>query len=1009
MNNSINSSNKKKRANPQASDGTDEAVEGAPGEGAAVATNGASTSASSSNFRNVSACNRCRLRKNRCDQKLPACTSCEKANVKCVGFDPVSKREIPRSYVYYLESRVQHLESLLQANEILYAPTDDFSMSVTTPPSPNVASMGETTVAGAQNDRSNAGPISAVSNEQTEQKHLSNLVHNIGMVSVQGASDARYLGSTSGISFARVVFAAVKSSVSGSTSERGGVRPSKPLTSGAATGGTTMRDSFFGLQTKPAIKPATFPDKDIGQRLMELYFEHSNPQIPVLHRGEFMALFDRVYATDEKKRTPRELYMLNIVFATGAGVILEASDKNNDGENAPDSKTGQSRKRQKLSHEQSRPEEYHASAIVHLESFLGSSSSSTDGIGGGLEELQAVLLLAGFALLRPVAPGLWYIVGVAMRLAVDLGLHNEDPEASAETGEDQGQTEMTAAAREEYGRRQYIRDYRRRLWWCVYSFDRLVSTCVGRPFGITDQVITTEFPTLLDDKYITPNGFLTPPQNEYGSIPSYKHVSYHYFRLRLLQSEVLQVLQHRQTQQFRERGTVHGANRWMHTDLPSPFLSRYSSFREWRGDIDRRLYEWIESSPTQTMTGVAFSPLFLELNYWLTVTMLYRQSLSVPPSLAGELDATTGDDVTSPGHVDYEEEDEEMVFLKVAEAGQKTLKIYRQLHRVRLVNHTFLATHHLFMSGISFLYAIWHSTVVRSKLTLDDVDFTILAATSVLGDMIEKCPPAEACRDAFDRMSKATIAMVEQTTGFGSQALRYIAQAQKVQQHAEAAAASEHIIRKPNPASVVATGNQGRSQQHQQPQQARRPMPRFDMNLRDLFTDDESTNRPSAQRRGPFPAMARPQNAAIKREGGAGFPGTPTGPSYQQNQISPQLYAPSPPVDSSLQATPPPLARQSPSQHHYYPRGGQNYLASGPQGVPGQLEGFEFLQDFQVPDQGGLLGQAGQAPGGYGEFDMGFGAGGLAFDGGGQPWDEHGGFDLFDGFFFGGTNGGGQR
>ena len=46
-----------------------------------------SSSVSSSNFRNVSACNRCRLRKNRCDQKLPACTSCEKANVKYDGFD----------------------------------------------------------------------------------------------------------------------------------------------------------------------------------------------------------------------------------------------------------------------------------------------------------------------------------------------------------------------------------------------------------------------------------------------------------------------------------------------------------------------------------------------------------------------------------------------------------------------------------------------------------------------------------------------------------------------------------------------------------------------------------------------------------------------------------------------------------------------------------------------------------------------------------------------------------
>ena len=50
----------------------------------------------SSNFRNVSACNRCRLRKNRCDQRLPSCASCAKAGVACVGYDPITKKEIPR-------------------------------------------------------------------------------------------------------------------------------------------------------------------------------------------------------------------------------------------------------------------------------------------------------------------------------------------------------------------------------------------------------------------------------------------------------------------------------------------------------------------------------------------------------------------------------------------------------------------------------------------------------------------------------------------------------------------------------------------------------------------------------------------------------------------------------------------------------------------------------------------------------------------------------------------------
>jgi hypothetical protein len=50
---------------------------------------------------------------------------------------------------------------------------------------------------------------------------------------------------------------------------------------------------------------------------------------------------------------------------------------------------------------------------------------------------------------------------------------------------------------------------------------------------------------------------------------------------------------------------------------------------------------------------------------------------------------------------------------------------------------------------------------------MDEVDFTVLAAKSVFTDMIDKCPPAEACRDAFDRTAKATIKMASSTGGFG--------------------------------------------------------------------------------------------------------------------------------------------------------------------------------------------------------------------------------------------------
>lgn len=183
---------------------------------------------------------------------------------------------------------------------------------------------------------------------------------------------------------------------------------------------------------------------------------------------------------------------------------------------------------------------------------------------------------------------------------------------------------------------------------------------------------------MLDDKYITKEGFLVP--EGYQGKPTYKVVSYHYFRLRLLQSEILQVLQHRQAQQARAIGANQG-NEYMHTKLPSPFLVNFDSFRSWRLDIDRRLLEWRESSPSQQDAGVQFSPLFLELNYWQAVIMLYRQSLAVPAGLANELGNTDGN-VGSPSVVDAEErEDEEHVFLKVAEAGQKVLKLYRYVQK----------------------------------------------------------------------------------------------------------------------------------------------------------------------------------------------------------------------------------------------------------------------------------------------------------------------------------------
>ncbi|KAI1505290.1 fungal-specific transcription factor domain-containing protein [Biscogniauxia marginata] len=944
----------------------------------------------SSSFRNVSACNRCRLRKNRCDQKLPSCASCEKARVPCVGYDPITKREIPRSYVFYLETRVDQLEALLRANNIQFPPAENLEYC-SRPVSDNAIGRSTADVGHATLPE-NAEPAGA-------SKPYSNgegMARPAKVVKHSAHSGQRYLGSTNGVSFARVVFAAVQSSVGDhrSNSDKAGIRPYKPgAENGAAASGTSMRDSFFGLHTRPTISPAEFPDKNLAEKLVRLYFEHANPQIPVLHRGDFMQMFELAYADEGRIRGPKELYVLNMVFAIGGGIIMDA-------QTAASKTSGEIKK-------QAQPEEYHASAIIHLEACLSNS-------GGGLEELQAVLLLANFALLRPVPPGLWYIVGVAMRLAVDLGLHYEDGKdiefdlgdpMNITKADPNGDKSREAHARER-GRREYVRDLRRRLWWCTYSLDRLVSVCVGRPFGVSDQVITTEFPSMLDDRYITHAGF-SRPAPEGG--PTYKVVAKHYWRLRLLQSEILQVLQYQQAQIARYNGQ-NMQNEYMHTHLPSPFLQKFDSFRSWRRNIDQRLYDWKNSAPTKLDSGVAFSPEFLELNYWQTIIMLYRQSLSVPAMFEGEYH--TSKEVNSPSVFAAElQEDEERVYLKVAEAGQKILRLYRQLHLVGLVNYTYLATHHLFMAGISYLYAIWHSRVVRSRLTMDEVDFTILAATSVFSDLIEKCPPAEACRDAFDRTAKATIKMANSTGGFGQVPNRTKRESKGSSDRIDYLTAREATANRQRPHHRASSDNNGHRSTTTTPYEMLGPDAYGSHNTSAQMTPIQSTQQttpyrhtvPNLKTEQDGYSMLRtmpPSNlsagslsdAASLPDNSAIDPVLLPSPGAQVN--SPISVASLTPQSTTNQA---PYSQTTPNTNFNMLRSSQTGFAPGSINYS-DLQGMDFLQGLQdQPTSDGINNPDMQ-------MDMGFG---LGWEGMHHDFSDGQQMDLFDGFFFGGQQGGG--
>jgi hypothetical protein len=120
-----------------------------------------------------------------------------------------------------------------------------------------------------------------------------------------------------------------------------------------------------------------------------------------------------------------------------------------------------------------------------------------------------------YSLLNPEKGSIWFLVGLATRTCVDLGLHNE-----ANRPDQLDALEL---------------DMRRRLFWTTYKMDRLLSQALGRPPSIPDGFINVPLPSVLHDVDIHPNHF----GELSGDSCSYKAIFIHTTKLRQLQSEIL--------------------------------------------------------------------------------------------------------------------------------------------------------------------------------------------------------------------------------------------------------------------------------------------------------------------------------------------------------------------------------------------------------------------------------------------------------------------------------------
>lgn len=264
--------------------------------------------------------------------------------------------------------------------------------------------------------------------------------------------------------------------------------------------------------------------------------------------------------------------------------------------------------------------------------------------------------------------------------------------------------------------------------------------------------------------------------------------------------------------------------------------------------------------------------------------------------------------------------------------------------------------------------------------TLDDVDFTVLAATSVLGDLMEKCPPAEACRDAFERMSKATVQMCMSTTGFGFGQDR---------EGAEAGPRPSLLgTERERPATYPDPSSSSYSPSNPAPvSKSRRPPPRFDMNLRDLFPEEIDAHDLPSQSVSTFhPPTFRQQQAVPQQPSKAAVVAAP--PAAQPVDLNMNSQ-----INAGLGMGGKNDSSGIPTQLYDPPRQPSPFYNSS-------LYGSDFVgmpaMDFlnTAPD--------GEFNADMSGIDLGFGMG-TDFQ---HDWSDGTQLDLFDGFFFGNGNGG---
>lgn len=313
-----------------------------------------------------------------------------------------------------------------------------------------------------------SSPAATEARDQTQER-IVDAASEVTYLSISAAGERQpYLGSTSGVVFASLInpterSAASAASVVSNHSPNDLVSPSAPR---ARTSGEPR-------------KVEELPSREVAERLLIAFFGHDHIAYPFLQPQVLLDLLDRFYGDEDYyalRATAHEVFIFNMVLAVASAHVSKFA-----WQTLPSADSHQGR------------------AFKEINTVLSHSC---------VETLQCLILVCLWRTSSSVSDNsasMWHTVGVAVRIALELGLHRETAYPSKPAIND-------CVASADYVQQEVAR----RCFWCVVAMDRITSNILGRPLGIAFDDIDTALPLAASDAPL--NIPLTPTVN---GVPRY--------------------------------------------------------------------------------------------------------------------------------------------------------------------------------------------------------------------------------------------------------------------------------------------------------------------------------------------------------------------------------------------------------------------------------------------------------------------------------------------------------